>query len=448
MFQGYGINLRKNLQVMFNEKKLRKQLALKIEEINKKNRTLRAPLKTFVPIILSVCTRGEVFKAESAVLNNLEYNAFMVFLMQRLNNIDTIDADLYIEAVKNAIRDTKTTITGIENAAKKIKIPKQRDAYYKLMNSNHLFIANISIVRSYVWTDIIHALYPYYATKKLNKISSSKALDEILELTGDGECSRLQKVLDIITNNTGKFTRCNELGEKESNLDTLGLSEEDIESLHLFTSVNYKHLSMIIKKIYNSINIESTKDGDFDKIIVLKSLFFFLENSSNFAPIDVSYCESEFKYALYNSLQSCDNWDVVDFLFTIQETLSLKKIKGFSSIKFKTNVGDNYVKTIKPNLDPFFIENNNQARRCQRPVAKPPKNNRTAKKLNTITPGQETSQNQEDSPSESTNCQPTLVRSSNQLVIGILTIIALVFISIIIYCYRALEVIILNLFEY
>ncbi|KAI5166677.1 hypothetical protein NEIRO03_1105 [Nematocida sp. AWRm78] len=435
---------------MFNEKKLRKQLTLKIEEINKESRILRAPLKTFAPIILSVCTRGEVFKEESALLNNLEYNAFMVFLMQRLDNVDTIDVDLYIEAVKSAIRDTEITITGIENAAKKIKIPKQRDAYYKLMNSNHLFIANISIVRSYVWTDIIHALCPYYATKKLNKISSSKALDGLLELTEDGECSRLQRVLDIITNNTGKFTRCNELGEKESNLDTLGLSEEDIQSLHLFASVNYKHLSTIIKKIYNSINIESTKDGDFDKRIVLKSLFFFLENSSNFAPIDVNYCESEFKYALYNNLQSCDNWDVVDFLFTIQEMLSLKRINGFSSIKFKTNVGDNYVKTIKPNLDPFFIENNNQVRRFQRPVAKLPKINSAVEYLSTSTPSQElkSPQNQEDSPSQSTPCQPTIARSSNQLVMGVLTIIALVFISIIIHCYRALEVIILNLFEY
>ncbi|EIJ87328.1 hypothetical protein NEQG_02451 [Nematocida parisii ERTm3] len=153
---------------------------------------------------------------------------------------------------------------------------RQRAGWHTIMNNNHL-----NVVHNYLpWKDFLYNTLDEFSTKQSIKkpteaIYSADVIKRLFELTESKECSRLQRVLDILEQHGKEIVTINESGNEESNMKKLGLEPDDIYSLQLFTRANPYEIDQVIADMYGMISIQDQDDVEHNvlKDIITLSLF-------------------------------------------------------------------------------------------------------------------------------------------------------------------------------
>ncbi|OAG32068.1 hypothetical protein NEIG_01306 [Nematocida sp. ERTm5] len=346
--------------MIFDKAKVEEKITPIINECNANPTNLRNYTPKLLSAALDVCRKGQVFENRNESLNNLAYNAFVVFLTQYIDEKPVTSNDMFMSIIESAIKDTKSILSGIEGCSEILETPEKLNAYYSIMNNNHLFIMNIPTVIEYISNDIKDALNMHTPKLSLNSVSNSNAIQTLFMKSNSHGYSRFQRAVEIITENCGQFTKYNDNGEKVSNLDNLNLSKEDIQTLHLFTSIRAMDLSIISEILQKSIIIEDEKRQNYSIYRrVLQHFFFFIpENGfvsylNIFTPVDANYCENSFKRGL-SLLQDCDDKNNLYFNISNSDINTLMSIEGFDIDNFIDIVGNNYTRMFNVHINSLF----------------------------------------------------------------------------------------------
>ncbi|KAI5128294.1 hypothetical protein NEPAR08_1158 [Nematocida parisii] len=346
--------------MIFDKAKVEEKITPIINEYNAKPINFTSCTPKLLSAILDVCRRGQVFEDRNELLNNLAYNAFVVFLTRYINEKPVTSNDMCMSIIESAITDTQSVLSGIEGCSNVLESPEKLNAYYSIMNNNHLFLMNIPTVIEYISNDIKDALNMHNRKLSLDSVSSSSAIQTLFMKSTSDEYSRFQRAVEIITENCGQFTKYNDSGEKVSNLENLNLSEEDIQTLHLFTSIRSIDLSIISEKLQKSIIIEDEKRQTYSTYrSLLHHFFFFIPKNGSvsylniFAPTNANYCENSFKKGL-SLLQDCADKNNLYFNISNHDINTLTRIDGFDLHNFVKIVGGNYTRMFTEHISSLF----------------------------------------------------------------------------------------------
>ncbi|OAG32471.1 hypothetical protein NEIG_01394 [Nematocida sp. ERTm5] len=299
---------------------------------------------------LNMHARRVLFKEEFPELNNLAYNAFMVFLSQYIERIIEYNQDVVISSIDKAIEKTRMFVRGIYDAGKDIKNDVQREAYYNFMNTNHLFILDKNLLDWYIRNDIMDALSNNVYAQTLGPIDAFDALNYLFKLTSSGKCSRLQRVLDIITEFGGMLAGQDGEESAGSNLYRLGLDNDDVYSLYVFVCTNHIGVNVAVQLIKEVISAKRQQKNGFPIIQnIYSALFFMIEKTHNLSDTAI-YTKNVFKYIL-KDLQRYKNPGSIEF---IDDLKPLRERYPIDLDSFVENVSDVYRACMQKKIGAIF----------------------------------------------------------------------------------------------
>ncbi|KAI5165640.1 hypothetical protein NEIRO03_0572 [Nematocida sp. AWRm78] len=299
---------------------------------------------------LNMHARRVLFKEEFPELNNLAYNAFMVFLNQYIERIIEYNQDVVISSIDKAIEKTRMFVGGIYAAGKDIKNDVQREAYYNFMNTNHLFILDKNLLDWYIRNDIMDALSNNVYAQTLEPIDAFDALNYLFKLTSSGKCSRLQRVLDIITEFGGMLAGQDGEESAGSSLYRLGLDNDDVYSLYVFVCTNHIGVNVAVQLIKEVISAKRQQKNGFPIIQnIYSALFFMIEKTHNLSD-NAIYTKNVFKYIL-KDLQRYKNPGSIEF---IDDLKPLRERYPIDLDSFVENVSDVYRACMQKKIGAIF----------------------------------------------------------------------------------------------
>ncbi|KAI5168032.1 hypothetical protein NEIRO03_2363 [Nematocida sp. AWRm78] len=297
-------------------------------------------------------------------LINLANNIYYIQLNHR-----SINTHAYNNKIKNeCLKHAGMVIDIIMKAAKELDSKDKREAFYELMGNNHMIIAEVYMRNIFDFNYAINVLCRNEGLPKLDiEMPSEDVMLKLCELTESKECSRLQRAFDILMKHGDNLIE--DIWIKQSNASNLGLSRDDVKSLQLLARTdkwNKEHFIEFLKEsIYDSIsvtekparcssiydlyitvlnmaiiyennqNIEAYKKENLDKIKE------FLDEMKNTDKLSIKSRISDSK--IFNDIK--DNIDYMDHMGHMNYK-KYRKYKEFDITKFKTNVINNYLKSI------------------------------------------------------------------------------------------------------
>ncbi|EIJ87627.1 hypothetical protein NEPAR06_0838 [Nematocida parisii] len=300
--------------------------------------------------VLNMYARRVLFKEEFLELNNLAYNAFMVFLCEYIEKTIEYNQDMVIPTIDKAIEKTRMFVGGIYATGQDIKNHVQRDAYYNFMNTNHLFILDKNLLDWYMRTDIMVALSNNVYAQTLGPIDAFDALNYLFKPSSSGKCSRLQRVLDIITEFGGMLAGQDGEEGAELSLYRLGLDNDDVYSLYIFVCTNHIGVNVAVQLIKEVISAKRQQKNGFPIIQnIYSALFFMIEKTHNLSDTAI-YTKNVFKYVL-KDLQSYKNPGSIKFIDNLKP---LRERYPIDTDSFIENVSDVYRACMQEKIGAIF----------------------------------------------------------------------------------------------
>ncbi|EIJ93973.1 uncharacterized protein NEPG_01545 [Nematocida parisii ERTm1] len=225
---------------------------------------------------------------------------------------------------------------------------RQRTGWHTIMNNNHL-----NVVHNYLpWKDFLYNTLDEFSTKQSIKkpteaIYSADVIKRLFELTESKECSRLQRVLDILEQHGKEIVTINESGNEESNMKKLGLEPDDIYSLQLFTRANPYEIDQVIADMYGMISIQDQDDVEHNVLKDIITLSLFNDTTTG-------HINKKIKTFIKNLKESMNTFKTAKTIIISKE--SSQTISDICSryecdpMEFKNNVAKKYLESLKDKL--------------------------------------------------------------------------------------------------
>ncbi|EIJ87854.1 hypothetical protein NEQG_01926 [Nematocida parisii ERTm3] len=336
--------LRKQVQNKFS-----KQGKMKEEDIN-----------TLYDIVTEINKEKGIFIDLPEPLERLAYNLLYIQIYNRIiydgieYNEDIIITDKIIESIKNA----DTIIDIIKEAAGELHSEDKKEAFYRLMGNNPIIMAGVYILRKEFFDSSINVLCKSINIQELDdKMTSEGAFNKLCELTESGECSRLQRALDILVKHGDNLTIV-DVGDdetKHSNASSLEITDDDIKSLQLLTRIDMWRAAEFSKflndSIYDPIINKIKQHGTWHPIYSICDLYGSVYNTSMYKNQMNTESKAKFKNALKGNLNDLNDSESVCNIISITDFSSMFNNitrNGLTADKFKNNVVKKYLESIEP----------------------------------------------------------------------------------------------------
>ncbi|KAI5168215.1 hypothetical protein NEIRO03_2489, partial [Nematocida sp. AWRm78] len=231
-------------------------------------------------VIADINNEESIFTNLEESLESLAYNIFYTQIYYRIDNYKN---DIITE-INESSNLTRTIIGIIKESAEELDEDKKQ-AFYKLIGNNYMIMASLYKYRKNFYDSSINILCKKADVQKLHgKITLKTPMVKLFELTESEECSRLQRVLDILMKYGNNLIITGKYGIKRSNHNELGLSNDDIYSLSLLTKIDINHDGFIMKfmkSIYGLTNIKEGIDHVYNPIYNLHSIIYNISNDTD-----------------------------------------------------------------------------------------------------------------------------------------------------------------------
>ncbi|KAI5127462.1 hypothetical protein NEPAR04_0857 [Nematocida parisii] len=307
-----------------------------VTEINKKERKLRKLPKSLERLVQNILC---IHMYNRIICDEIDYNE------------DTI-----IKIIMESIEQTYIIIDIIKEVAEELDTQSKKDAFYRLMENNHVYMASVYILRNEFFNSSINVLCDKAGLQGLDdKINSENVMIKLCELTESGECSRLQRALDILVKHGDNLTITDKNGIIQSNASNLGITDDDIKSLQLLTKTNKwdatEFSEFLIGSIYGSICDKIEQNGRWHPVHSIYELYSIVYNAS-IDEIDTAYKADIIKHLKENLNNLSDNERVfdIDDPFDFSDIFNDLIKNQFITDKFKNNVVQKYLDSIEPTI--------------------------------------------------------------------------------------------------
>ncbi|OAG32828.1 hypothetical protein NEIG_02444 [Nematocida sp. ERTm5] len=289
-------------------------------------------------------------------LINLANNIYYIQLRlwrEKYSNSNNKIMDNSIEEM--SLKHAGMVIDIIMKAAKELDSKDKKEAFYELIGNNHMIIAEVYTHNRHFFNSAINKLCEKECLAELDaKMTSNDAMFKLCELTESKECSRLQRVFDILMKHGDNLTTVDKNGIKQSNASKLGISKDDIKSLQLLAKTDkwgkFDFLEFLIFPIYLSIRTRKKNGAPKFNFIIYDLYDIILDMAILEENIDIETYKKKNIERIKRYLNDLKNKDRVVIRFKNKDSKIYNAItqnKKLEDIKFKTNVVDNYFKSAK-----------------------------------------------------------------------------------------------------
>ncbi|KAI5146433.1 hypothetical protein NEPAR05_2433 [Nematocida parisii] len=333
------------------------KIELQKEFSDKKGKIQDGDIEKIYKILMGINRKTPIFKDLPESLTNLAYNIFYTQIYSR--NIECVyNEDTTISKINSSITQISEIIDMIKEEAETLDSKSKKQAFYKLIRDNHMIIAQVYRYRKNFYDSSINILCKKAGISELDEeITSKDAIVKILELTESGECSRLQRVLNILMKHDDNLTTTDKNGEEQSNICDLELTNDDIYSLHLFARTGDSGLliftlDIINDLIYNSICVKDNDKKLYSSIWRLYTTIYTMSNMIKGFSLDKDKNKDTIKTCL-NQLKNMENIVVGSTKYGVirlDSYISTLKHKDFNVDKFRNNLVETYLKSIKSDV--------------------------------------------------------------------------------------------------
>ncbi|KAI5130024.1 hypothetical protein NEPAR04_1724 [Nematocida parisii] len=337
------------------EEKLRETINMSMDEISRYFNLPMFKSFTLINMVLDIYRQDYVLHDKYHAFKNLKYTTFRVILSQYIEKIQICDIEVIIGEVNRAIRTTEAILDALEAVANELPCINSKEAFYNLMGNNHLFmLSKYETVLAYIIDDLINALKSHNPPVPA-KLNISDADAKLFAHAKDKKITRIERVIEILTQHGGGLSYRINYNEIVSNLDKLDISPDDIYSLQLFLSAKHKNRFKVIRDMQESVFVKDEKKSithsSFSQIFT--GFFFFL--------LDYSPVFDEF-YPYRNTIEE---WLVnlkrcsknISKEYMKQHILDLSDLSDDNILILLNNVMPEYIKPIQADLNTIQITN-------------------------------------------------------------------------------------------
>ncbi|KAI5155756.1 hypothetical protein NEPAR06_2028 [Nematocida parisii] len=327
------------------------RIELQKEIGHKKGRIARSDIEKIYKIITDINRKTPIFEDLPESLTNLAYN---IFYMQIYNRTRVCDYKDIILKINDSITQTSEIIDMIKEEAEALDSGSKKEAFYKLISNNHSIIAQLYRHRKNFYDSSINVLCEKADRSELGEeITSKDAIIKLLELTESGECSRLQRVLDILMKDGNKLTITDNSGKEQSNASDLKLTDDDIYSLQLLARIEFLDFDSFTHYIIDNLIYNLIQDKDKDKklhnsIAWLYHIIYNMFIMRNEFNLD----KDENKDRIKTFLDQLKNVKIIGIVFNksiltvLGQYRDILDHKDFNISNFRNNVLPGYLKSI------------------------------------------------------------------------------------------------------
>ncbi|EIJ89387.1 hypothetical protein NEPAR06_0467 [Nematocida parisii] len=260
--------------------------------------------------------------------------------------------------IRNYLVRTYGIIDTIMEVAEELGSEDKKQAFYELMENNHIIMAGVYKIRNKFFNFAINVLCEKAGLPELDdKMTSEDAMIKLCELAESKNCSRLQRALDILVKHGDNLTIVDKDGEEQSNASNLKLTNDDIYSLQLLTKTNKwgatAFSEFLVCSVYGSIFGEapcSTNNFLNYSIYNLYNIVFVMAVEGDDTNTDIEAYKKKNISKIKKYLNDLKNKNRLNIRSIIRPSViynDIKHYKNWSDIKFKTNVIKNYISPIK-----------------------------------------------------------------------------------------------------
>ncbi|KAI5168214.1 hypothetical protein NEIRO03_2488 [Nematocida sp. AWRm78] len=355
-----------------NDNTLRKELRKEFKD--KQGEMEKGDLCKLFNIIAKINQKTRIFKKLPESLATLAHNALYIQIYNKIKRME-YNEDGIISRVKDILKYTDLVIDIIKEAAKELDSDSKKQAFYKLIMDNHMFMLVVyNIRRDFYNSSIFKVCNSIHNMPELyNLISSEDAMVKLCQLTESEKYSRLQRALDILMKHGDNLIITDANGVEHSNHTELGLSNDDIYSLSLLTSVqdwsdpNY-FTRFMIGSIYRSINVKIEGDEDYmyNPIYSLYSTLFCIFVEKNIPNLELYKKENiDILKEYLKQILTIERLSVTNEIMDTEIYRDIKDHEDFNIDNFKNGLINNYMESVKYNIsiiDGTHIPEENKAK--------------------------------------------------------------------------------------
>ncbi|KAI5185025.1 hypothetical protein NEIRO03_1907 [Nematocida sp. AWRm78] len=311
-------------------------------------------------IVTEITKKERIFRKLPNPLENLVYNILYIQIYNRIISKDIdYNEDSITTRIIESINQTDTIIDIIKETAEELSTRNKKDAFYGLMENNHIIMASIYISRKKFYDSSINILCKSINIPELDdKMTPEDAIIKLCDLTQSKKYSRLQRVLDILIKHGNNLIITDKNGVKHSNASRLGLNNDDIKSLQLLTRID-EHINsddfskFLEDSIYNSICDKIKQDGRYYSVYSIYKLYSIVYDISKHEDeIDTPYKADiiddlkEYLNDLNNNERVCSINDIINKSDIFNNIIK----NGLTTNEFKNNVIQKYLESIELNI--------------------------------------------------------------------------------------------------
>ncbi|KAI5167390.1 hypothetical protein NEIRO02_1922 [Nematocida sp. AWRm79] len=288
-------------------------------------------------------------------LTNLTNNIYGIQTYEWNTYIHETGGDWNENSIKEkSSKQTSMIIDIIKEVAEELGSENKKEAFYRLMENNHIIMANIFMIRKEFYTISIDILCNSISMLKLDaKITAEDAMIRLCKLTQSRKCSRLQRAMDILLKHGSNLIIKDENGIEQSNASSLGLNNDDIYSLRLLTEIskwNRQELSeFLICSIYGSIFSCSKNNMSTDPYFSIYNLYVTVFDMAIYKNENEINIEEYKKIAKEKIKEALDELKAIKSL-TISDAVLDSKI--YNDIEKTNNFN---VQMFIANLIPYYV---------------------------------------------------------------------------------------------
>ncbi|KAI5159215.1 hypothetical protein NEPAR05_2436 [Nematocida parisii] len=315
------------------------RIKLQRESKDKQGKVEPKDISKLFNIITEINRERRIFTDLPEPLSILAYNMLYKQMYNRIKFKQYTD-DYIVSKMNDCIKHIDLIIDIIMNVAEELESDDQKHAFYRLVGNNHMIMAQVYKFKWDFFILSINILCKKAGIQKLNgKITSEDAMVKLCGLTDSGECSRLQRVLDILIKHGDNLTITDENGIEQSNISNLGLTKDDIYSLYLLARTyrwnNVDFNKFLNDSIYNSIYAEDNEHSLNYSISGLYKTVFDMSESNGISNIESYKNENIDKIKEYlNELMSKERMGIDN---EIRESKVYNHIKHINTLILKTS---------------------------------------------------------------------------------------------------------------
>ncbi|EIJ89386.1 hypothetical protein NEPAR06_0468 [Nematocida parisii] len=248
-------------------------------------------------------------------------------------------------------------IDTIMEVAEELGSEDKKQAFYELMENNHIIMAGVYKIRNEFYNSDINVLCEKAGLPELDdKMTSEDAMIKLCELAESKNCSRLQKALDILVKHGDDLIIVDKDG-MESNASNLGLKNDDIKSLQLLTRIDTWGIGdfseFLMSSVYGSIYNFYNNNRDNNIYFSLYNLYVTVFDMSTYIDenkIDIEAYKKEniSKIKEYlNELTTIKSFGVINPVPNSKIYSDIKNYNNFNDEKFIISLIPYYIAPVR-----------------------------------------------------------------------------------------------------